>query len=72
MLVCNEFVNFVLWYEEPPVFTPFPAIFLTIWLAPVLAAPAKAANPMVFAMVGPNTRPRDRMEVNKLPPTCFF
>jgi len=37
--------------EEPPR-VPLPDIFLIIWLAPSLAAPAKVANPSVLPMAG--------------------
>ena len=47
--------------RKPPLCTPFTDIFLTTWLAPSLANPAKADNPKVFAIVGPNVCPRARI-----------
>ena len=52
--------------RKPPDCTPFPDIFLTICLAPSLAAPAKADKPIVFANVGAKALP------NRLPPICFL
>ena len=58
--------------RKPPVFDLFPAMALTIWLAPSLANPANAERPKVFPIVGAavlNTGNR----LLKIPaPVCFL